>query len=157
MLENYNPNWLEYQELWKKYGENKQVNKASLTIPKLSCQEDSVKWSLKLKEALSSLVNENSSFKGIIIAFIDGTRWRDSLGETNLEKGLGNVFKYIRFDGGKSILGYAKGHAYAHMCVGTEDLKQAKEFIKKFNLFFDFNSIDDLFLSEENDIVERFI
>lgn len=117
MLKNYSPTLNKYKELWAKYYGTGEKAPGCLKMPKISSQEDSVKWSLVLKNALDTLAKEqNKKSEDIIREFLNGA------------------------NGG--------------LIVALSNFKgvNPQEIIDRFELFFDFNGPEDLFLSDGNDI-----
>jgi len=143
MLENYNPNWLEYQKLWAKYGSSK---KSQDTYPNtvISTQEQSIIASIKLRKLFNVLGQENNiEVSEIVRDFMNGTRDHlSSKTKSMLLAGLSNLIVSIKRH---------KEPYCLQFLPNSEDIKAAEELRNKFELFFEFDSLEDLFLPEEND------
>lgn len=115
MLNNYHL-FNKYNQLWAKYGDKPSIN-ASLLI---SNEEDSIKWSIKLRETISIIAKESDRQENDLIdLFIN-----------KLEKYNGND----------------------KLKIGLSAIGDPQEIIDRFQLFFDFNSLDDLFLDKNKEI-----
>lgn len=123
LLNGYSVLLPKYQELWGKYGktEKSKVN-TSLVI---STQEDSIKWSLKLQTVFDILAKElGKTPEEVRQLFIEGINGPTLL-TNKIYAGLANISHWV--------------------AVTPEQIAE------RFGLFFDINSIDDLFLSYEDD------
>jgi hypothetical protein len=131
MLTGYNPNILKYNELWAKYqkGELPKEGTASLKRPLINNQDDAIRCSLLLVKYLEAKAKENNVPVGILkqvfkkrAAIPEGL-----VGAERLVAGIGAV---------QELFG--------------ESFSEIHAAIEKFELWFDFKTVDDLFLEEES-------
>lgn len=143
MLENYNPNFHKYEALWAKYGSKTQEVPTGVQL--ITSQELAAIWSIKLRNYLSGKAKELKIREGEVF--------------DSFKQGVEEFDKKKFVDTTRTAWGLARIHVMATRDIMGEicpilplDIEAAKEEIAKFGLFFDFNSLDDLFLSDESDI-----
>lgn len=124
-LGNYHPLMPVYDKLWLKFQSAEAIASAGqLPIPVIQSQEESIQASLKLKGALETLAKtQDKEVAEITKDFIDASQKPIQKGRTKLETAL----------------------------IAISNEETAKEIMGRFQLIFDFNTVDDLFLSDESD------
>jgi hypothetical protein len=132
-MNNYHPLLHTYEALWEKYGKplyelegnsrpvSKDPPNIKLLVGLIASQEESVKWSLRLKTTLEDLAKEQGrKYSTLLKAFVSAVK--ESTAENKLIDGLS--------------------------AIGNPD-----DIIERHQLFFRLSSMDDLFLSDKEDII----
>jgi len=125
ILNNYNARAKTYEVLWAKYGQSP-VLPTPTKSASISTQEEAIQASLKLKSAFEVLGRElGKSPDEVCRLFIEGAT-KASAFSNKLHSGLSNIHHWIT--------------------TTPEQIAQ------RFSLLFEFDCIDDLFLSDESEI-----
>jgi hypothetical protein len=123
---------VKYQDLWDKYLKGELAGK-TLPILKMSSQEESISWSLKIKEILDSKARQHDLCASQLTrCFLKGKNLKDSLNYVN---------QFLRL--------VATGASDADITEG--DILQTEVDINQNILLFEFDSVGDLFLAGETD------
>lgn len=143
-LANYSTHWLQYQVLWAKYHQDTFDG----DLPIIMSQEMAILCSLKLKRFFELKAQTlNMSEEQIEEAFKQGALQKPaapSLSQSNLECCIAQIYASSRL------------HTSSFLPpILATDIAQARKDIQKFGLFFDFCSLDDLFLSNEKDEMNK--
>jgi len=146
LLTNYNSRAGIYSELWRKFSKEKKPA-SDAPAPKVKTQEDSIKWSLKLQDALNKKVQKTGhTFTDIKKEFTSGcAAFIPSLYPelTRVHWALAKVNLFIR----------ASELDLDGLLIAPEaqDIEEAKKEVTAAGLDFDFDNLDELFLEGEEE------